>query len=380
MRIPESQIKQAILHPEHEVRLTALEYFADTFTQDTSVMPLVIEAVEKYGRESALPILRRADHLPQSALTIDWLIAELRRDFDVADVNQDNYRFALAVILLEADPELLVRRHKEITSVASFPPELRGLLDLRLRWHFLDWPELWTEFERPGTVTKLRAKVSPSERRLFNWIVRALSRHRSETGRVIALLQRQYDGPNRSLIEWLEPEVVRLAGHMKLEAAVPILMSLLREGEESVMDEIGPALGRIGGDRVVEAIENDWSDSDCDRKSVALEALSHICSDLSLRKCLEFFEEEGEFEVEVDLCHCLLAHLATDAIEPVRQCVLGDDEALEPDQRDIRWNLVATATVMGATFPEYEQWHQEAIISNYGRGKDEPVRLADAFR
>jgi hypothetical protein len=181
-------------------------------------------------------------------------------------------------------------------------------------------------------------------------------------------------------MEWLEPEIVSLAGHMKLEAAVPILMSLLREGDESVMDEIGPALGRIGGDRVVEAIENDWWGSDGDHKSVSLEALSHICSDLSLQKCLEFFEEEGEFEVEVDLCYCLLSHLATDAIEPVRQCVLGDDDALEPDQRDIRWNLVAAATVMGATFPEYEQWHQEAVASDYGRGKHEPVRLADAFR
>ena len=55
MRLSESKIKAAILHPEVEVRLTALAYFADSFTTDESVMPLVIEAVEMYGRESALP-------------------------------------------------------------------------------------------------------------------------------------------------------------------------------------------------------------------------------------------------------------------------------------------------------------------------------------
>ena len=52
MRLPESQIMKAILHAEEEVRLTALGCSADSFTDDESIIPLVIEVVEKYGRES----------------------------------------------------------------------------------------------------------------------------------------------------------------------------------------------------------------------------------------------------------------------------------------------------------------------------------------
>jgi hypothetical protein len=61
------------------------------------------------------------------------------------------------------------------------------------------------------------------------------------------LLRLQHGGYSSSLMEWLEPQIVRLAGHLKLEDAIPMLMSLLREGDDRVIDEIGSALGWIGG-------------------------------------------------------------------------------------------------------------------------------------
>ena len=52
MRLPESKIKEAILHPDIEVRDRATMYFAKAFSSDPSIMPLVIKAVEKYGRDN----------------------------------------------------------------------------------------------------------------------------------------------------------------------------------------------------------------------------------------------------------------------------------------------------------------------------------------
>ncbi len=54
MRLPEARIKETILHPEEEVRLSAIAYFSRSHSQDETVMPLVIQAVEKYGRETGL--------------------------------------------------------------------------------------------------------------------------------------------------------------------------------------------------------------------------------------------------------------------------------------------------------------------------------------
>jgi hypothetical protein len=44
MRLPESQIKQAILHPENEVSYDALKYSTQSFSLDPAITPLVIQA------------------------------------------------------------------------------------------------------------------------------------------------------------------------------------------------------------------------------------------------------------------------------------------------------------------------------------------------
>jgi hypothetical protein len=66
MRLPESAIKAAILHSGEEIREQALHYYSDVHSRDESVMPLVIDAVEKYGRNKAFSILRAAEYLAQS--------------------------------------------------------------------------------------------------------------------------------------------------------------------------------------------------------------------------------------------------------------------------------------------------------------------------
>ena len=52
MRYPEAKIKEAILHPDLEIRDRATSYFAKSFSPDLSIMPLVIKAVETYGRQN----------------------------------------------------------------------------------------------------------------------------------------------------------------------------------------------------------------------------------------------------------------------------------------------------------------------------------------
>ena len=85
MRLAEVKIKRAILHPESDIRPMAVSYFADSQSSDPEVMPLVIEAVEKYGRDSSFRLLRDAERLVQTTATLDWLINELRSDLDVDD-------------------------------------------------------------------------------------------------------------------------------------------------------------------------------------------------------------------------------------------------------------------------------------------------------
>ncbi|NQV27473.1 MAG: hypothetical protein HQ518_24245, partial [Rhodopirellula sp.] len=143
MRLPEPKIKAAILHPEEAVRLTALAYFADSFTTDASLMPLVIEAVEKYGRESAFRILRDAERLPQTETSFNWLLNELQADFDLKDVDQDNYRFAVCLALLSAPLDLLVEHNNLISDCPNFAPELFPALHELVTMASWDWATGW---------------------------------------------------------------------------------------------------------------------------------------------------------------------------------------------------------------------------------------------
>ena len=53
MRYPEDKIKDAILHPDLDVRDMAIRYFYGSTSPDHTVMPLAIQAIEQYGRTKA---------------------------------------------------------------------------------------------------------------------------------------------------------------------------------------------------------------------------------------------------------------------------------------------------------------------------------------
>ena len=82
MRYPEDKIKEAILHPDLDVRDTAIRYFYSSTNPDHALMPLAIQAIEKYGRIKAFSFTHYLNHLPQTEQTIGWVIAELQLDFE----------------------------------------------------------------------------------------------------------------------------------------------------------------------------------------------------------------------------------------------------------------------------------------------------------
>src|SRR4051812_9269215 len=77
MRFPENRIREAILHPDVEIRERAVNYFAKAFDPDPTLMPLVIQAVQTYGRDDASRLIGQADDLRQSEETTAWVLGEL---------------------------------------------------------------------------------------------------------------------------------------------------------------------------------------------------------------------------------------------------------------------------------------------------------------
>ena len=384
MRYPESKIKAAILHAEGEVRLTALRYFSESYSDDPTVMPVVIQAFERYQDRHAFEALLYAQHLPQTVATVDWAITRLRHPFNVKNDDEDNLRFALARILVEADPKLLARRHDDIRLLDSIPKELRGMLDEALRFEFADWPTLWTAFEELGRKTMAQGEASRADNHHFQRLMKAMTQHVKDGAEVVlTLLHRDYSGYDEPLMHWLEPKLVELAGRMKLTAAIPQLMQRIDEDDDDLLDGVGPALSRIGGDIVVETVFRKWPTTNTERRFTLTEPLECIHTDLALKRTLRLMSLEQDFDVMEGLAFSALGHFASESIEPVREILLYEDTQASGDCWDLRHQLVAIATIMGEGFPEYEDWHKEAVATDYGfkqiKDKLEPLRLADVY-
>src|SRR5450755_773690 len=102
VRYPEAKIKEAILHPDIEIRDRATMYFAKSFSSDLSIMPLVIKGVETYGRENdAYRLIGASRDLPQTEETIAWVIDELNNDLCE---KYENYAYNLSMVLVDTDP------------------------------------------------------------------------------------------------------------------------------------------------------------------------------------------------------------------------------------------------------------------------------------
>jgi hypothetical protein len=379
MRIPNAQIKAAFLHPESEIRLTAIRHFTESYSQDPTVMPIVIEVVERYRNQDTFALLRAADRLSQTPATIDWLMSELGRKFNLKQIAADNYRFAVAIVLCNADPELLASRHREITALPAFPEQLAGPLKERMEMYFADWSSLWTTLEGFGREKLHEEELTLVDTQRLHRILEALARHRKEgTDTVLTLLRRNFKGHDKKVMHWLEPQIVALAGRMQVKESIPLILERLNDDDEDdpVRNEISTALTRIGGDAVVRAVNNCWKQATTDSRYVLAETLEHIHTDKALGRLLRSLAERDDFDLEIFIAHSALAQLDTDAIEPVRQLLLETPEdELDGETWDLRYNLVATATLMGVKFPEYKSWHKEALATNYGWTKVLPMKL-----
>jgi hypothetical protein len=160
------------------------------------------------------------------------------------------------------------------------------------------------------------------------------------------------------LSAWLQPLMVRLAGEMRLEAAVPLVVDKLHEDRDWLDEECQRTLIKIGTDSVVEGIYDAFLVAPWHFRLHSAGSLAGIHSDLCVTRCLDLLREEDEDgDLQVELGRALLAHFAYNALEPMRQLVLQrrNDAEVLPVQEE----LVVAATLMGVEFPEYVEWKQE---------------------
>jgi hypothetical protein len=358
MRLPESKIKEAIVHPEKLVRQEALLYFADCYSRDAEVMPLAIQAIETYGRSNAFLYVHLLAQLTQTEATVEWAIRELHREEDKAS-DHDSFFPNLSRLLCNANPQLVTSRASEILQAPGFFKSLRREFQERLQLASWDADKCWQELEKICTEGVGKHHPSDVDFGHASRVVESLARQGDKyTDRILDLLAKEVEDFETDPMTWLEIFLVMLAGEMRLGRAIPLVVKKLHLCGEVLSEQCVEALGKIGTDRAAEAVADGWLEAVWDYRLYATSALEKIHSDTTVQKCLELLPQDKDLDIRTKLADALLGQFADEGIEPVRQMVERRD--YDPMNGDLMSRLVAISTVLGVTFPEYPTWKREA--------------------
>ncbi|MFC1762972.1 YecA family protein [Planctomycetota bacterium] len=353
MRLSEDKIKEAILDTKLEFQQRAILYFAKSFSTDTSVMPLVIQAVETYGREDAYHLIGRASGLAQTEDTISWIIDELNND---QSDQYENYAFNLSRVLTEADTTLLLPSESAILDSLHLFPGMHAVIAERLQ--MLSWDEAtcWQELKTFCEEGKDKQYINDVNLGYANHIVEALSRCGDQCEeRVHAILKQTFEDYHDNPMQWMEPLMVRLAGEMQLESSIPMVIAkFLEDGGDLLNEECSRALIKIGGSTVVNAIAEIFTKAPHHFRLYASGVLENIHSDLSVDCCLKLLHQENDDLIQIYLATALLFHFSPKGIEEGRKLLLGRTPDFE--SQDLRNCLLETCAMMGQRFPEYDEW------------------------
>jgi hypothetical protein len=339
MRLPASKIKEAILHPDADIRERVVHYFAQSFSQDTSLVPLVIQAVERYGREGAYHLVGSSTDLVHTDETITWVVEELNRE----DADQfENYTFNLTRVVCHADPALLVHRDTQIIEARHFFASYQGAFLERLE--MLSWDEAacWRELDAICEAGRDKDDTKDVELNRAAHVLEALARIGGLgcEERILAVISQKVVDFDSNPRKWMELLMVDLAGLIRLPTAVPILDGRLHQDDDVLASKCENALIRIGSDDAISAIADHFPAAENHFKLYSAGVVEDIHSDLAAETCVSLLVQEKERFIQRRLADAALSQFAYGAIEPVRQMILT--QRLDGELRHLRDNLVET--------------------------------------
>lgn len=355
MRHSAEKVKECILHADQDVREAAVYYFADSYSSDPTIMPLVILAIEKYGFENALTHTFVED-LVQTDETVRWLIQQLSKLGEATNEKEAEPIMAYISTLIHADPAILKNNESEIMALDALDLESKDAISERIWFPSRSGEELWGDFDEFCQTHENDESISDEDFDFGCRLVEALGRHRDEyAGLVLEII----GGNSDELGTWKEVFAIRLAGEMKLEEAIPLMMATLHEvPDDWISEECQRAFIKMSSEAVIAHFASDYATSEWfERMSIAC-TLEDIHSDRAVQACLDFLKLEEDQEIRSILLQSILFNFSTDGIEPARQFIL--QTPLDPNVLEVRSTMLTACKLMGERFPEFDEWQDDS--------------------
>ena len=371
MRLTEDQVRQALQHSDKKVRFAALQYFAKSYSRNPAIMPDVIEQVERLGPQDGFAHLFPISDLAQTEETIAWAVKQLQRP---PTSEEDIFINYIGRLLYYADPTLVLPHKTAILASPRLDRELASRIEHRLGLVSTPSDQLWQRLEAISEAGK--DKMSPSEIPYTEAeeIAEALARDASQAERMMELLKHEVDPETESALIWLEIFLVQMAGDMRYEPAIPLIIKKFLIDGEILNEACDKALTKIGTDAVIRAVRDTYPQAPNHFRLYSSGILGDIHSDLAVSVGQELLSLELDPDQRTWLAIALVDQFSTEAIDAARTVLLEDP----PDFGDLKPSLVVACKLMAYDVPELNQWERElAELRRSFAGRELPPPVFD---
>jgi hypothetical protein len=371
MRFTEDQIRQALQHSDKDVRFAALQYFAKSYSRNTAIMLDVIELVERLGPKNAFAYSFPISDLAQTDETIAWAVQRLQQS---PTSEEDNFTGHIGRLLYHADPMLVLPHKAAILASPNLDRQLASRIEHRLGLFSTPSDQLWQRLEAICQADEDNMHPNQILYAEAEEIAEALARDVSQAERMMERLKQEVDPETQPALTWLEICLVQIAGYMRYEPAIPLIIKKFLIDGQILNEACDKALTKIGTDAVIRAVRDTYPQAPNYFRLYTAGIFGDIHSDLAVSVGLELLALELAPDLRPWLANALVDQFSTEAVDAARTVLLEDLS----DFVDLKSTLVVACKLMAYDVPELKQWERElAELRRSFAGRELPHRVIE---
>jgi hypothetical protein len=337
------QIKPYLLHDDWHIRIAAVEYCSDSWSRDPDLIPLMLDACERFGEREDKLSLHHAGRFTLTEPSLDRVLDYLTKSEDEATIR------SLNAVIAHAPAELLIAREVAIRDNPNLDPEIIPRLDRRRDFSGWSGEKLWQELEQFARAAQDAVTTGDLDLDYSEDLVNALARHQVPDDETLCRLLRDLE-PEEG---WLEIFLVDLAGERRMTRAVPALVDKFRIDSDYLLERSLRALAKIGDPEASRLIRATYPTGDDDFKYFPPAVLAAIKHPESEDAILAWLETEEDILFRTLLCAGLCELFSERGIEVVRNQIEAEYDKTFTNLED---DLLPVIEVLGIDLPEADQW------------------------
>lgn len=341
MKTPD-EMKEFLMHPEERIRQFTLDYFDEAQSDDEELLPLLLRACDM---AEAVDVRRGLLHSARELVVTATGASELCRRIKSEPELETSY----AAALLASSPHVLT---EVVDELAQLPAELHRKLERRINLVQLSTADLIRQWWRFAASIRGEDYYTID----FSFVVamaREISRRQDLPDMKLSdvILKYQADDSDDWDEHYEDVMACVLAGYLQDESAVPALLDVLTSDIDLLQERAMYALVRIGTERIVDAVEQRFRESEWDFQNYATGVLAGIKTSVSEAATVRLFEQATDIEERLMLADTLCSLISATEIPAMKKLLQDSDDSV-----DLMESLHANCVLNGIDDEDVRNW------------------------